>query len=112
MVRFYLSEEPILNNAHLAVPQTGRPVLCWPICPTWWSRKSTALGGYGMLVGLAAAQAEIEHFRQLLKALAGNYRQPTLALSARPTCRIRHCPLPYRSARLCCLRASRWCRAG
>lgn len=87
MVRFYLSEEPILNNV-----------------PTWQCRKPEDLsyvlanlpdlvvkevhgaGGYGMLVGPAATQAEIEHFRQLLKASPGNYiAQPTLALSACPT---------------------------
>jgi uncharacterized circularly permuted ATP-grasp superfamily protein len=87
MVRFYLSEEPILNNV-----------------PTWQCRKPEDLsyvlahlpelvvkevhgaGGYGMLVGPAATQAEIEHFRTLLKTSPDNYiAQPTLALSACPT---------------------------
>ena len=87
MIRFYLSEEPILLNV-----------------PTWQLRREDDLryvldhlpelvvkevhgaGGYGMLVGPAATQAEIEHFRQLLKASPGNYiAQPTLALSACPT---------------------------
>ncbi len=87
MVRFYLSEEPILNNV-----------------PTWQCRKPEDLsyvlahlpelvvkevhgaGGYGMLVGPEATQAEIEHFRTLLKTSPDNYiAQPTLALSACPT---------------------------
>lgn len=42
MIRFYLDEEPILKNANLAVSQTGRTVPCWPICPSWWSRKPRA----------------------------------------------------------------------
>jgi uncharacterized circularly permuted ATP-grasp superfamily protein len=79
MIRFYLGEEPKLNNV-----------------PTWLCRKPEDLaytldhlaelvvkevhgaGGYGMLVGPA--------FRQRLRAKPQNYSaQPTLALSACPT---------------------------
>jgi uncharacterized circularly permuted ATP-grasp superfamily protein len=43
-------------------------------------------GGYGMLVGPAASKAEIEEFRDVLKARPDNYiAQPTLALSTCPT---------------------------
>ena len=87
MVRFYLSEEPILNNV-----------------PTYQCRKKEDLeytlahlpelvvkevhgaGGYGMLVGPASTVAEIEDFRQRLIAKPDGYiAQPTLALSACPT---------------------------
>ena len=87
MVRFYLSEEPILNNV-----------------PTWQCRKKEELeytlahlpelvvkevhgaGGYGMLVGPASTKEEIESFRQRLLARPDGYiAQPTLALSACPT---------------------------
>ncbi len=87
MIRFYLDEEPKLNNV-----------------PTWMCRKPGDLahvldhlaelvvkevhgsGGYGMLVGPAASQAEIERFRQLLIAKPDGYiAQPTLALSNCPT---------------------------
>ena len=87
MVRFYLSEEPILNNV-----------------PTWQCRRKEELeytlahlpelvvkevhgaGGYGMLVGPASTKAEIESFRQRLLARPDGYiAQPTLALSACPT---------------------------
>ena len=87
MIRFYLSQEPILNNV-----------------PTYQCRKADDLaytlahlselvvkevhgaGGYGMLVGPAATTAEIEHFRQLLKDKPDGYiAQPTLALSTCPT---------------------------
>ncbi len=87
MVRFYLGEEPILNNV-----------------PTWQCRKPEDLsyvlshlaevvvkevhgaGGYGMLVGPTASREEIETFRDVLKANPSNYiAQPTLALSSCPT---------------------------
>ncbi len=87
MVRFYLSEEPLLQNV-----------------PTWQCRKPAELdhvlahleelvvkevhgaGGYGMLVGPAASRAEIEAFRARLIADPANYiAQPTLCLSSCPT---------------------------
>ncbi|MFM1213949.1 circularly permuted type 2 ATP-grasp protein [Yersinia enterocolitica] len=87
MIRFYLSEEPILANV-----------------PTWQCRQPADLsyvlanleqmvvkevhgaGGYGMLIGPAATQAEIAQFRQLLLARPQNYiAQETLALSTYPT---------------------------
>jgi len=43
-------------------------------------------GGYGMLVGPTASKAEIEAFREQLKAHPDKYiAQPTLSLSACPT---------------------------
>lgn len=87
MVRFYLQEEPILNNV-----------------PTWQCRHKNELsyvlanlekmvvkevhgaGGYGMLIGPAANKAELAHFRDLLLARPQNYiAQNTLALSTCPT---------------------------
>jgi uncharacterized circularly permuted ATP-grasp superfamily protein len=87
MIRFYLSEEPILNNV-----------------PTYQCRKKDDLqytldhlselvvkevhgaGGYGMLVGPASTKAEIDAFRERLIAKPEGYiSQPTLALSACPT---------------------------
>jgi uncharacterized circularly permuted ATP-grasp superfamily protein len=87
MIRFYLSEEPILNNV-----------------PTWKCAEADDLGhvltnlgdlvvkevhgsgGYGMLVGPKSTKAEIEDFRARIIADPGNYiAQPTLALSTTPT---------------------------
>ena len=87
MIRFYLGQEPILKNV-----------------PTWMCRKQDDLqyvlanlkdlvvkevhgaGGYGMLIGPAATQAEIEDFRRALLANpAGYIAQPTLSLSRCPT---------------------------
>lgn len=87
MIRFYLGEAPILNNV-----------------PTWQCRKPAELshvlahlpelvvketqgsGGYGMLVGPASTQAQIEDFRARIKARPHAYiAQPTLCLSTCPT---------------------------
>ena len=87
MVEFYLGEQPILENV-----------------PTYMCRKPDELkyvldnladlvvkevhgaGGYGMLVGPASTQAEIEEFRAQLLARPDNYiGQPTLSLSTTPT---------------------------
>ncbi|HVO03443.1 MAG TPA: circularly permuted type 2 ATP-grasp protein [Candidatus Cybelea sp.] len=87
LIRFFLGEEPILKNVS-----------------TWRCREPDALkyvlghldelvvkethgsGGYGMLVGPHASQAEIESFRARLKATPEAYiAQPTLALSTCPT---------------------------
>ncbi len=87
MIRFYLGEKPILNNV-----------------PTWRCAEADDLayvlehldelvvkavhgsGGYGMLVGPHAAKADIEAFREKLKARPFDYiAQPTLALSTCPT---------------------------
>ena len=87
IVRFYLGEEPILRNV-----------------PTWRCREDDDLayvldhldklvvkevhgsGGYGMLIGPAATQAQIDSFRDRLKHDPANFiAQPTLALSTCPT---------------------------
>ena len=87
MIEFYLGEKPILNNV-----------------PTYMCRKPDDLaytlanlkdlvvkevhgaGGYGMLVGPASTQAEIEDFRAALIANPSGYiAQPTLSLSSCPT---------------------------
>jgi uncharacterized circularly permuted ATP-grasp superfamily protein len=87
MIRFYLGEEPILQNV-----------------PTWQCRRPDDLrhvvdklaelvvkevhgaGGYGMLVGPCSSTEEIASFRERLLANPSNYiAQPTLSLSSCPT---------------------------
>lgn len=87
MIRFYLGEEPILNNV-----------------PTWQCSKQDDLkyvldklpelvvkevhgsGGYGMLVGPSSSKEQIEAFRHKIVEDPDNYiAQPTLALSSTPT---------------------------
>jgi uncharacterized circularly permuted ATP-grasp superfamily protein len=87
MIRFYLGEEPILNNV-----------------PTWQCAKADdckyvlenlkdlvvkevhGSGGYGMLVGPKCTAEEVAAFALRIKAKPHNYiAQPTLALSTTPT---------------------------
>lgn len=87
MIRFYLGEEPILQNV-----------------PTWQCGKQDDLkyvlehlpelvvkevhgsGGYGMLVGPRSTAEQVEAFRARILADPANYiAQPTLALSTTPT---------------------------
>ena len=87
MIKFYLGEEPIVANV-----------------PTFQCRRASERdhvlahlkdlvvkethnsGGYGMLIGPAATQAEIAEFRARITADPARYiAQPTLALSACPT---------------------------
>jgi uncharacterized circularly permuted ATP-grasp superfamily protein len=88
IVKFYLAEEPILQNV-----------------ATWRCREPEGLayvldhleelvvkevhgsGGYGMLIGPTADKTTVAAFRDKLKADPKNFiAQPTLALSTVPTC--------------------------
>jgi uncharacterized circularly permuted ATP-grasp superfamily protein len=87
MTRFYLSEEPILENVPTlmlyrdddranALANLDRLVV----------KEVHGAGGYGMLIGPAATVAEREAFRQRIVAAPERYiAQPTLALSTCPT---------------------------
>ncbi len=87
MIEFYLNEKPILKNV-----------------PTYMCRNKDELeyvianmkdlvvkevhgaGGYGMLIGPASTQAEIEEFKKAVLAKPDGYiAQPTLSLSSSPT---------------------------
>ncbi|MFN7836192.1 MAG: circularly permuted type 2 ATP-grasp protein [Burkholderiaceae bacterium] len=87
MIRFYLAEAPLLNNVptwQCRKPQDLQHVLAH--LPELVVKEVHGAGGYGMLIGPAATQAEIATFRDLLKAHPDQYiAQPTLALSACPT---------------------------
>ena len=87
MIRFYLSEEPILNN----VP-TYRCSEPDDLAYTLDNLKDLVVkevhgsGGYGMLVGPAATKDEITAYAERLRADPDQFiAQPTLALSTVPT---------------------------
>ena len=87
MIRFYLAEEPILNN----VPTyqcRKKEDLAYTLAnlPRLVVKDVHGAGGYGMLVGPASTKAEIEAFRERILARPDGYiAQPTLALSTCPT---------------------------
>jgi uncharacterized circularly permuted ATP-grasp superfamily protein len=87
MVRFYLGEEPLLNNVPtymLRKPDDLQYVL--EHLPELVVKEVHGAGGYGMLVGPASTREFIEEFRLRILASPEKYiAQPTLALSACPT---------------------------
>lgn len=86
MVRFYLGEEPILQNVptyHCKDPRQLSHVLAH--LDELVVKAVHGSGGYGMLVGPLASQAEREAFADKLRARPQDYiAQPTLALSTVP----------------------------
>jgi len=87
MIRFYLSEEPILKNVPTYLCR--RPdELAYVLAnlPELVVKETHGAGGYGMLIGPRATKVEIESFRQRIIASPETYiAQPTLALSTCPT---------------------------
>ncbi len=87
VIKFYLGEDPILNNVptyQCRKPQELSYVLA--NLSNLVVKEVHGAGGYGMLVGPAASQAQIEDFRARLIAKPEGYiAQPTLALSTCPT---------------------------
>jgi uncharacterized circularly permuted ATP-grasp superfamily protein len=87
MVRFYLSEEPLLENVRtwiLGDPADRTYVL--DHLPELVVKEVHGAGGYGMLIGPAATSVQLEEFRARISAHPERYiAQPTLALSTSPT---------------------------
>ncbi len=87
MIRFYLGEEPILQN--VPTHRGDRPDEFKYILDNLAElvvKEIHGSGGKGMLVGPTSSKAEIAEFAELFKARPSNYiAQPTLALSTCPT---------------------------
>jgi len=87
MIRYYLGEEPILHN----VPT----YLCWKQQQQEYVlsnleklvvKAANQSGGYGMLVGPQATEAQRQEFAKLIRDNPRNYiAQPTLCLSRVPS---------------------------
>ena len=87
MIRFYLSEKPILNNVPTFLCRKKEDLdYTLAHLPELVVKEVHGAGGYGMLVGPAATQAELAEFRRRLIDHPDSYiAQPTLALSTCPT---------------------------
>ncbi len=87
MIRFYLGEEPILNNVptwQCALQDDLKYVLAH--LGDLVVKEVHGSGGYGMLVGPKSTADQIERFRARIEENPAKYiAQPTLALSATPT---------------------------
>ena len=86
IIRFYLSEEPVLANIEtwiLSEPDPRKYVL--EHLPELVVKAVGESGGYGMLIGPHSTEAERAEFRARIEAEPRNYiAQPTLALSRAP----------------------------
>jgi len=87
MIRFYLSEEPILANVETfrpLVPSHRRHILA--NLESLVVKAVDASGGYGMLIGPASTRAQREEFARKIEANPRGYiAQPTISLSRHPT---------------------------
>ena len=87
MIRFYLGEEPVLQN----VPtwQCAKPDECQYVLENLTDlvvKEVHGSGGYGMLVGPRSTKEQVAAFADKIRETPGNYiAQPTLALSTCPT---------------------------
>lgn len=87
MIRFYLGEEPILNNipTYLAMNDGDRKFILDHL-DSLVVKSVNESGGYGMLIGPHASRSEREQFRDRITAGPRNYiAQPTISLSRHPT---------------------------
>lgn len=87
MIRYYLSEEPILQNIEtfLGSREDELKYMLENIDKIVIKAVDEA-GGYGMLIGPASTKAEQEEFKQKLRANPrGFIGQPVIALSRHPT---------------------------
>jgi uncharacterized circularly permuted ATP-grasp superfamily protein len=86
MIRYYLNEEPILKNVptyHLSKPDEREHVL--KNIEKMVVKKTNESGGYGMLMGHAATELEIEAYKkEILKDPRQFIAQPVISLSSAP----------------------------
>ena len=87
MIRFYLGEDPVLNNVptYVGLKDRERDYILDHLDELVVKAVNES-GGYGMLVGPHSKKEERERFREAIRANPRNYvAQPTLALSRHPT---------------------------
>ncbi len=87
IIKYYLNEDPILNNVptYLATDSTDCKYILENL-DKLVVKAANESGGYGMMVGPHASQAEREMFAEKIVADPRNYvAQPTIALSRHPS---------------------------
>lgn len=86
MIRYYLQQEPILPNVPTYLASEAQDLkYILEHLPQLVVKAANESGGYGMLIGPQASQAEIDKFRRLIQKEPRNFiAQPTLALSRHP----------------------------
>jgi uncharacterized circularly permuted ATP-grasp superfamily protein len=86
MIRYYLNQEPILKNVptyQLSIPEEREHVL--GNITKMVVKKTNESGGYGMLMGHAASEKEIDEYtKEILKDPRQFIAQPVISLSSAP----------------------------
>lgn len=86
MIKYYLNEEPILKN--VPTHQMGNPderAMVFKDINKMVIKRTNGSGGYGMLMGHAASEKEINDYKaEVLKNPRDFIAQPTINLSAAP----------------------------
>lgn len=86
MIKYYLNEEPILKNVptyQLEVPEYRKMV--FEKIKEMVIKRTNESGGYGMLIGNAATDQQIEEFKVAIEADPRNFiAQPIINLSSAP----------------------------
>lgn len=87
IIRYYLNEEPILGNVPTYLPtEPAQREFIMAHMDQLVVKAANESGGYGMLIGPAASEADIADFRQLVSASPRDYiAQPVIPLSRHPT---------------------------
>lgn len=86
MIRYYLSEEPILKNVptyQLEHPENRK--LVFEKMDQMVIKRTNESGGYGMLIGNAATEAQMDDFKKAIEADPRSFiAQPIINLSSAP----------------------------
>jgi uncharacterized circularly permuted ATP-grasp superfamily protein len=86
MIRYYLNEEPILKN--VPTYQLGEPEnrkLVFENMDKMVIKKTNESGGYGMLIGSAATEKQMEEFKVAIEEDPRSFiAQPIISLSSAP----------------------------
>jgi uncharacterized circularly permuted ATP-grasp superfamily protein len=86
MIRYYMNEEPILKNVptyQLGIPENRK--LVFENMDKMVIKKTNESGGYGMLIGSAATEKEMDAFRVAVEEDPRSYiAQPIISLSSAP----------------------------
>lgn len=86
MIKYYLNEEPLLNNVPTyQLRNADEREFTFANINNMVVKKTNGSGGYGMLMGHAADEHEIEDYKkEILKDPRNFIAQPTISLSAAP----------------------------
>jgi uncharacterized circularly permuted ATP-grasp superfamily protein len=86
MIRYYLNEEPLLKNVPTySLGNADEKEYVFENINKMVIKKTNGSGGYGMLMGHAADQREIDDYKiEVLKDPRNFIAQPTISLSTAP----------------------------